>query len=153
MELGEDGDANSNATRLRQRKKVIERQESKAVAITADEDIVKNLQVGSVFMTRFRQHSWRSDIQIEFEIDYSRNSSCPFLVAYREAVVSIIEIIAIIVLYIFPHQASLERRLQVRLNIFVMQVKILGDSWQYHTFMSLIVDAIGILAGLLRAGS
>jgi len=61
LELGEDGDANSNATRLRQRKKVIERQESKAVAITADEDIVKNLQ------------------------------------------------------------ASLERRLQVRLNIFVMQ--------------------------------
>ena len=46
LELGEDGDANANATRLRQRKKVIERQDSKAVNITADEDIVRNLQVG-----------------------------------------------------------------------------------------------------------
>lgn len=61
LEMGEDGDANFNQTRLRQRKKVIERQESKAINVTADDDIVKNLQ------------------------------------------------------------ASLERRLQVRLNIFVMQ--------------------------------
>ena len=46
LEMGEDGDANFNQTRLRQRKKVIERQESKAINVTADDDIVKNLQVG-----------------------------------------------------------------------------------------------------------
>ena len=53
LEMGEDGDANFNETRLRQRKKVIERQESKAINITADEDIVKNLQVGYGRKTMF----------------------------------------------------------------------------------------------------